>query len=268
MSVHNPNASGGDLCPSIIDDLPSQNEADDYSINNIIIVDPESLSHGPGQATTNISPPPRKRPRPKKGSSTMAPSSSSKRPCVFAISETKTCWISQNHPGPYCSNHRREVTNVCFQLILSIKIDEPDLDLDLVLSNTSRLLGAIRRDKNGTVLCLTLKWHPLSELARTRISTLIQRHLRNELYDEYLTTLAIVEDKKKFCRAANEKLSTFVIAALLVHQFQLQNQCHWQMQQHFVQQRDQIPTISSASGAGTATSSGCAALDEQRGSIG
>ena len=60
---------GGDLWSSIIiDDPPSQNnEADDDNINNNIIVDPESSSHGPGQATTNISPPPRKRPWPKKG---------------------------------------------------------------------------------------------------------------------------------------------------------------------------------------------------------
>ena len=68
MAEHNLNASGGDLCP-LIDDSPSQNEADDYNINSNIIVDPESSSspsHGPGQATS-ISPPPRKRPQPKKG---------------------------------------------------------------------------------------------------------------------------------------------------------------------------------------------------------
>ena len=68
MSDHNLKASGEDLCP-IIDDPPSQNEADDYNINSNIIVDPESSaspSDWPVQATS-ISPPPCKRPRPKKG---------------------------------------------------------------------------------------------------------------------------------------------------------------------------------------------------------
>ena len=61
MSDHNFNALGGDLC-QIIDESLSQNEADD--VNNS--VHPVPARHSTDQAAF-ISPPPRKRPRPKKG---------------------------------------------------------------------------------------------------------------------------------------------------------------------------------------------------------